>query len=1116
VTLKTLTETNNAYSIVINSDTDASAAAADLNIVDGKTTVAINASAVETLTGLAADVQASYVANAGTGITGLGNESVTLADTVLAAATLNSIDSSTTGLVDAGTALTLTGTASDVLAAYVADAANSASGITGLGDEAVTLSGTASATALTSIDSYTTGLVNASAVTTLVGTYAEVQAAFAAAGITGLGSVVVELTDSLMSASALNDANSKTTGVVDASSVQTLTGAASDVQSAYIADAGAEITGLGNELVTLSDATLAATLLNSIDSYNTGGLVDASSVQTLTGAGADVLAAYQSSGANGITGLGDERVTLSDTTLAAATLHSIDSYTTGLVDASAVTTITGSYADVLAAYSASGANGITGLGDEAVTLSGSTSVLDANTVAARTSGVVTATIDVTAVSTLVGDLTDGQVNAYTITVVDSSVNAADLNNIDSKTSVVVDASSVGTLTGAAADVLAAYTSSGITGLGDERVELSDTTLAVTLLNEVNSRTTDTVDASSVVMLTGAASDVLTAYESGSLAQIDYLGDELVVLDAGSVESATLNSIDSYTTGLVDASAVTTITGSYADVLAAYSASGANGITGLGDEAVELTGSVTVAQANEIAAYTSGVVTATISTDDLSALTGLTETGNAYTITVAAGSASAAQLNTVDGKTTVAVNAGNVTTLTGAFADVLAAYDANTGAGITGLGNAAVELAGSVTVAESNQITGATLGLVTATISEGTLSTLKNLAADDNLTVTVTDTSAAAADLIAVDTATRLAVDASAVQTLTGTAADVVTVYQANAGTGITGLGNEAVTLSDATLAAAALNSIDTSTGGEVNVSSALTISGSGSDVLAAYEADAADTTTGITGLGDEAVTLSDATLAAGTLNSIDTSTEGEVDAGTAQTLTGSGSDVLAAYEADAADTATGITGLGDEAVTLTGTTLAADTLNSIDSSTSGVVDAGSIQTLTGFADALITAYLADGGAAITGLGNEDLVITGGTLSSTQLMDLYDYSSGDIDATAVDTLTADGSIDLGFINGRVDLSFSTIDMLSDTAAQTLNINFAAALESVGNGNTLTIDGGNNDTVNLNGFSATGYDFDGDGTLDSNYNDGIHNYYWGTDGTNIVIVKVLMDVTTTPTP
>jgi hypothetical protein len=90
------------------------------------------------------------------------------------------------------------------------------------------------------------------------------------------------------------------------------------------------------------------------------------------------------------------------------------------------------------------------------------------------------------------------------------------------------------------------------------------------------------------------------------------------------------------------------------------------------------------------------------------------------------------------------------------------------------------------------------------------------------------------------------------------------------------------------------------------------------------------------------------------------------------------------------------------------------------------------------------------------------------------------------------------------------------MLSDTAAQTLNINFAAALESVGNGNTLTIDGGNNDTVNLNGFSATGYDFDGDGTLDSNYNDGIHNYYWGTDGTNIVIVKVLMDVTTTPTP
>jgi hypothetical protein len=163
--------------------------------------------------------------------------------------------------------------------------------------------------------------------------------------------------------------------------------------------------------------------------------------------------------------------------------------------------------------------------------------------------------------------------------------------------------------------------------------------------------------------------------------------------------------------------------------------------------------------------------------------------------------------------------------------------------------------------------------------------------------------------------------------------------------------------------------------------------------------------------------------------------------------------------------------------------------------------------------------LADGGAAITGLGNEDLVITGGTLSSTQLMDLYDYSSGDIDATAVDTLTADESIDLGFINGRVDLSFSTIDMLSDTGAQTLTINFAAALESVGNGGTLTIDGDADDAVNLNGFSATGYDFNGDNVvdeLDDNYTAGGYAYYGATVGGQTVIVKVLIGVDVTLTP
>jgi hypothetical protein len=742
VTLKTLTETNNAYSIVINSDTDASAAAADLNIVDGKTTVAINATAVENLTGTASEVQASYIANAATGITGLGNETVTLADTVLAAATLNSIDSYTTGLVNAEAAATLTGTASDVLAAYVADAANSASGITGLGDEEVTLSGTASATALTRIDSYTTGLVNASAVTTLVGTYAEVQAAFAAAGITGLGSVVVQLTDSLMSASALNDANSKTTGVLDASSVQTLTGAASDVQSAYIADAGAEITGLGNELVTLSDATLAATLLNSIDSYNTGGLVDASSVQTLTGAGADVLAAYQSSGANGITGLGNERVTLSDTTLAVATLNSIDSRTTGLVDAATVATLTGAAADMVTAYESSGANGITGLGDERVELS------------------------------------------------DTTLAATVLSDVNSKTTGVVDASSVSTLTGAASAVVTAYNANAsgeITGLGNERVELSDTTLTVTDLNDINSKTTGVVDASSVQTLTGAASDVQSAYNADATGAMTGLGNERVEFSDTTLAATVLNSIDTFTTGLVDASSLQTLTGAGADVLAAYQSSGANGITGLGNELV------------------------TLSDTTLAAAT----------------------LHSIDSYNTGLVDASTVTTLTGTAAEVISAYASSGANGITGLGDEAVTLSGTTFVTDANTVSGNTSGVVTATITETTLATLTTLSADAQVnayTITVTDATAAAADLNTVDTRTSVAVIATAISTLTGSAADVLTAYRS---AGITGLGDEGVELSDTSLAATALNDVNSVTSGLVNASSVQTLTGAGADVLAA-------------------------------------------------------------------------------------------------------------------------------------------------------------------------------------------------------------------------------------------------------------------------------------------
>ena len=64
--------------------------------------------------------------------------------------------------------------------------------------------------------------------------------------------------------------------------------------TAYAAN-GSSITGLGNEAATLSDTTLAVSVLNTLDG-NTSGAIDASNITTLTGAAADLNTAYASAG----------------------------------------------------------------------------------------------------------------------------------------------------------------------------------------------------------------------------------------------------------------------------------------------------------------------------------------------------------------------------------------------------------------------------------------------------------------------------------------------------------------------------------------------------------------------------------------------------------------------------------------------------------------------------------------------------------------------------------------------------------------------------------------------------------------------------------------------------
>ena len=258
--------------------------------------------------------------------------------------------------------------------------------------------------------------------------------------------------------------------------------------------------------------------MNTLDG-NTTGAVNAHNVTTITGTAADANTAYAS---GGIAGLDSETVTISDTTLAATVLNTLDGNTTGAVNASTVTTLTGAASAVITAYDSSG---ISGLGNEKLTLSGNTSVANANTLAADTTGVITATITETAASTL-ATLTE-TTNAYTITVGDTSVTAANLNTIDGATTVAVTATAVTTITGAASAVNTAYASSGINGLGNEAITLDDTTLAVATLNTLDGNTTGAVNAATITTLTGAAAAMNTAYASSG---ITGLANEAITLD----------------------------------------------------------------------------------------------------------------------------------------------------------------------------------------------------------------------------------------------------------------------------------------------------------------------------------------------------------------------------------------------------------------------------------------------------------------------------------------------------------------------------------------------------------------------------------------------------------
>ena len=220
---------------------------------------------------------------ASNGFTGLGAESVTLSDTSLAdVATLNTLNGYTTGNINAGTINTLSGSISALNTAYAAGA-EFGNGISGLGNESVTVSDNGTITdvsTLATLNGYTTGTVNADAVAGFSGSISDLNTMYAGAvssgnGITNIGDKAVTITDTTVSdASTLVTLNSSTSGAITASSVTAVTGTASvlntlltagNVTSEFSTDSFESLA-----TATVSDSTLSVADLNgAISAANT-------------------------------------------------------------------------------------------------------------------------------------------------------------------------------------------------------------------------------------------------------------------------------------------------------------------------------------------------------------------------------------------------------------------------------------------------------------------------------------------------------------------------------------------------------------------------------------------------------------------------------------------------------------------------------------------------------------------------------------------------------------------------------------------------------------------------------------------------------------------------------
>jgi RTX calcium-binding nonapeptide repeat (4 copies) len=301
-----------------------------------------------------------------------GDEDIDILDATLDIARLLDLANGyTTGLLNAGAALSVIGSAADLIQAYTA---YNTTQIQGLGDEIIVLRDTTlDASILNELTSFSSNVVNAASVTNLTGLAADMSQAYAAwqAGqISGLGNEAIFLSNRILDAADLNSLNAMSTGLINAGSVLSIRGSAEELAASFAAEVARQVAGLAGKSVVLTNSSLEVVKLNALNAA-TLGIINAASLTSLSGLVADVSRAYTAGVAGEIRGLGNESITLTDSVLLAAgvsALLSIDSRTTGAIDVSQTTAISGTLDGLNSLYKSAG---IVGLANQTLTLTNS-------------------------------------------------------------------------------------------------------------------------------------------------------------------------------------------------------------------------------------------------------------------------------------------------------------------------------------------------------------------------------------------------------------------------------------------------------------------------------------------------------------------------------------------------------------------------------------------------------------------------------------------------------------------------------------------------------------------------------------------------------------------------